>query len=648
MSSIFGLKKPNTNLRKNVFDLSEKVLLSMSAGMLVPVMVKEANPGEKFKMSMASLTRTKPLNTAAFVRNRQYFHYFFVPYRQLWNGWDNFINGVRYDTSALMSNKPRAYQQVPMMSLFKALKMIADDKKLYMPSDHSTSAFDELGFEHYLGISRLLDMLGYGFSTTIAESGTSVDSADGRTANRTGPSVTTTTKVSSVAEFVKHIMLNPTRLANFYADNANDMRVNPFRLLAYQKIYSDFYKRDDYESTNARHFNIDDLAGVEGETIFGETSTARFNADRLLNMMKLRYRWQPKDYFTGVVPSELYNVGSIIDGISNLGAGQGLGLNAEELGSLTGGAKNTNDGNNGIKLYDGSTWQSSVVSTKTIRSAFAIEKLLRLTRRAGGHDYISQTAAHYGFDVPKGRGDKVEFLGGFTANINISEVITTADTDRGFAGQIYGNGVGSLETRDDIEFTAKEHGIIMCIASVVPELDYSAEGLSAFNSKFMRGDYFHPELQDLGLQPVFGYELNNYWHNRATGVVSEPIVNGARSGMPGFIRGYTYKTDTIQEAVNLRGAVLGFNPRYYEYKASFDRLHGEYRNGRSLAMWSASNLLSHKASGLMVNTLKINPKSLDRVFAVGFDGTEASDQFMVACQFVTKAIRPMSITGQGL
>lgn len=621
MSSIFGLKKPNTNLRKNVFDLSEKVLLSMSAGMLVPVMVKEANPGEKFKMSMASLTRTKPLNTAAFVRNRQYFHYFFVPYRQLWNGWDNFINGVRYDTSALMSNKPRAYQQVPLMSLFKSLKMIADNGQLYADASKQDKAYDELGFENYLGMSRLLDMLGYGFATTVT---------DGVNAKR----------VSSVAEFVADVLKKDNNKTNFYADNSNDMRVNPFRLLAYQKIYSDFYKRDDYESTNARHFNIDDLAGVEGETIFGETSTARFDANRLLNMMRLRYRWQPKDYFTGVVPSELYNVGSIIDGISNLGAGQGLGLNAEELGSLTGGAKNTNDGNNGIKLYDGSTWQTSVVSTKTIRSAFAIEKLLRLTRRAGGHDYISQTAAHYGFDVPKGRGDKVEFLGGFTANINISEVITTADTDRGFAGQIYGNGVGSLETRDDIEFTAKEHGIIMCIASVVPELDYSAEGLEAFNAKFMRGDYFHPELQDLGLQPVFGYELNNYWHGRVTGTMY-PSYAAAKAGIGAF-------TATFQEAVNLRGAVLGFNPRYYEYKASYDRLHGEYRNGRSLAMWSASNLLAHKASGLMVNTLKINPKSLDRIFAIAYDGTEMSDQFQVACQFVTKAIRPMSITGQGL
>ena len=839
MSKLFGLNKPNTNLRKNVFDLSEKKLFSSSVGLLTPLLCRELNPGEKVQVSVNALTRSMPLNTAAFVRSRQYFHYFFVPFRQLWSGWDNFINSVDYKTSSFQ--KDAIYSRIPGIDLFKSIadlledgyltpafnpatKMIdvpenlsirdnttsykfrpgyvrgdgnfvADEKidkirqkiaqgrkitaseqkyyddylanqnkpttpnvkptishvsidgnsfdanstnlnkdgdidaiyfqnlenvsilstgraqvfdyegkrvnsfgnlsrydnitlyyggkaldlftgrhlfsdevgnyyvyevanplgvnhagvvltiaeyfevnkdlvkdltdanitwpsfavssanlaKLlgvpYVPGDitkekifaklssntavnnsiipssqgksisFSTDAvnktLDEQGYSYITGISRLLDMLEYGFSYVEFDEETQ----------------SYTQKASTLVDLIDSLAKKKINVIEWLRSEKNKCVVNPFRLLAYQKIYSDFYKRDDYEATNPLHWNIDDFKRGSAVMDFDDNS-------RLLNMLRLRYRWHNKDYFTGVVPSEL------------LGGLQGF--NANSLGMFGDNMQIASDDNK-VSVANGN------VSTKGIRAMFALEKLMRLTRRAGGFDYISQTLAHYGFEPPRGRGDKVEFVGGTASNINISEVLSTADTSKGFTGQIYGRGIGSTDENGNTEFTAKEHGVLMCIYSIVPDIDYSAEGINSFNSKLQRGDYFQPEFQDLGLQPVFNYELYNRIYS-----------------------------DNMPENLRINKGVLGFSPRYAEYKSAFDKLHGEFRNGRTLSAWSAVSNVVDTNQGVARNSLKINPGVFNRVFSIEYNGHESTDHFLASAQFECKIIRPMSVTGQNL
>lgn len=651
MSKVFGLNKPNTKLRKNVFDLSEKNTFTTSAGLLVPALCKELNPGEKIKLSAHGIVRTLPLNTAAFVRLRQYYHYFFVPYRQLWSGWDNFINGVNYRVSANQSGKD--YNSVPYLDILgiisELLKAgyisqyynVASDKiqnvggnvssgvsyrgfgrssfgaeagvrplggansssrghrnstsrsevynETVVKNNAKIKTLDEMGYYYIQGISRLLDMLGYGFSYVATDD--------------TGKSYR---KASTLIEILDELAKNDIKVTEWLESEKNQFKVNPFRLLAYQKIYNDFYKRDDYEATDPLVFNIDDISGDFSKGV-GDILNSVYrsngndvNLKRLLGILRLRYRWQSKDYFTGVVPSQLMFENLNKFSINDIAPGTNISIDMSKAG--------------------GQVYSTGTLSTNGIRAMFALEKIQRLNRRAGGYDYISQTMAHYGFEPPKGRGDKVEFIGGTHAPINISEVLTTADTDRGFTGRISGRGFGEIDNNGDVEYQAKEHGILMCITSVVPDSDYSAEGLDPFNCKFQRGDYFHPELQDLGLQPVMSYEFQN--------LLFAPDVTDT-----------TYPTSRTP---------IGFVPRYAEYKSSFDKLHGEFRNGRFLSAWSSVSNLNITNTGVAVNTLKIDPAVLNRIFVLAYDGSEETDQFMCRTQFICKVIRPMSISGQQL
>lgn len=188
-----------------------------------------------------------------------------------------------------------------------------------------------------------------------------------------------------------------------------------------------------------------------------------------------------------------------------------------------------------------------------------------------------------------------------------------------------------MDLDKDFDYQAKEHGVFLCICSIVPEAEYNCNGLNAFNAKFEKGDYFHPEFQDLGLQPVFNYELANYINP----AISLPVENDDLRVL------YT-------STYSPRDGILGYGPRYSEYKTCYDTVHGEFRNGKSLSAWSVTALLRSSREGVRPNTLRINPKILDRIFAVEFNGSENTDQFMVNAQFIVKCIRPMSITGQNL
>lgn len=80
--------------KKNVFDLSHDVKLSLDMGKLVPTLAMECVPGDKFNISCESLLRFAPLVSPVMHRMDVYMHYFFVPNRLLWPNWEKFITNT--------------------------------------------------------------------------------------------------------------------------------------------------------------------------------------------------------------------------------------------------------------------------------------------------------------------------------------------------------------------------------------------------------------------------------------------------------------------------------------------------------------------------------------------------------------------------
>lgn len=552
-NSIFARNAHRANLQRNAFDLSFTSKFTASVGMLLPCFCKEVNPNEHFRINPTMFLRTVPLNSAAYVRLKQYCEFYFVPTRLLWRSFPQFISGTTNQYSQRIFDGSK-FSSVPTVSFGKLLSFV-----------NSATDKDVCGYDYKSGAVRLLDLLGYGVNVA------NVDSL---------------------------ISQNATKPFSF--------NVSPFRFLAYQKIYFDFYRNAQYEAVNVSAFNIDSTPNPSS----GVPSSPLQSP-----MLSLRYRDWKKDYFNAVSPdfqgndfmasqfTPLYFPGGDTDKY------QDVKPQTSDYGGNYMGLLNQTQSTNG----------QFTMSVANIRSAFALDKLYRLMSSAKDGSYGEQMKVRFGVDAPDDDW-KSKFIGAIDAPITISDVTTTSDTyDAGsesgaIPGTLYGNGWSS--SQGVIDFTAKEHGIIMGIFSILPECDYQSDQIDAFNTKLKREDFFVPEFADLGKQPTPIYQFK-----------------------------FTKDTDMSK--------VLGWNLRYSEYKTSLDMVHGVFNSddkfqNQSYNAWVAprNQALSQYMNGATVSFFKALPSVLNQIMVQEYDGTEQTDQFLVNAQFGVQAIRPMSIYGE--
>nr|WAE43497.1 MAG: major capsid protein [Microviridae sp.] len=88
----------SVNPRKSVFDLSYEKKFTCDMGELIPVMCDEVVPGDYIKLGNEAIIRFQPLVAPVLHEINVYVHYFFVPYRILWDNaspdsWEDFITG---------------------------------------------------------------------------------------------------------------------------------------------------------------------------------------------------------------------------------------------------------------------------------------------------------------------------------------------------------------------------------------------------------------------------------------------------------------------------------------------------------------------------------------------------------------------------
>lgn len=548
-NSIFARNVHRANLQRNAFDLSFTSKFTASVGMLLPCFCKEVNPNEHFRINPEMFLRTVPLNSAAYVRLKQYCEFYFVPTRLLWRSFPQFIVGTSNQFSAAISDGSK-FTSVPTWDFNTLLKLL------------TTSGHDTCGYPFKYGAVRLLDLLGYGVNVS------NVDSLIG--ANNTKP-------------------------FNF--------KVSPFRMLAYQKIYSDYYRNSLYESVDVENFNVDN------------SNPSTSVANQTASMMYLRYRDWKKDYFNAVSPSFQGNefMEAAFSPIVFPSAGQDVNGNPTSWSG-----KNDNF-QGGLSINQPSGGSSAGITVANLRSAYALDKLYRLMSSAKDGSYSEQMKVRFGVDAPDDDW-KSKFIGAIDAPVTIGDVTTTSDTydetsnSGAIPGTLYGNGWS--QSKGSIDFTSKEHGIIMGIFSILPECDYQSDQLNPFNTKLKREDYFVPEFADLGKQPT-------------------PIYQ------------FKFNKDTDMSKV------LGWNLRYSEYKTSLDMVHGVFNSddkfqNQSYNAWVAprNQTLSQYSNGATVSFFKALPSVLNQIMVQQYDGTEQTDQFLVNAGFNVQAIRPMSIYGE--
>lgn len=658
-ASVMGLTKLKNKVNRNAFDLSHRHMFTAQPGELLPIFYQWVNPNESFKIGYNGMTRTAPLNTAAFTRLRENVQYFFVPFQCLWRYFEQVTNNMTSgqagqdismfassptDSSSLSTHLPYVnYQDLVRIVNKQYNKAVGFCYSYFMshPSSPSPSDFyntihrglsselnehfNEVFFNReyrYVATGKLLNSLGYGNFSKVITHDVYANFSDYVRANPSSFSVDGFLASSYSLKFKTAFSSSP------------NLSILP--LLAYHKIVNDFYRLRNWQSYQSWTSNVDYLSPSSSMDIMSLFSDDDFTK-LAFTMFDLEYSNLPIDYFTGVIPRAQYSEeaavslnGSLNESLLSLSnphvsssssMSSGAALSSDEV-SAVGHVASLKVGTSPVSSLSGTLLNvpslTSELKISSLRSALALQKF-REIQNSNDWSFEEQVLAHFGIkpscDIHKSR-----FIGGSDSTIDINPQVNQALTGDSMP-DIKAIGTGTLSC--SLNFKSDTFGIIIGIYRCVPQLDYAHCGIDRNLYKTDASDFPLPELDSVGMQTQYRSE------------VYAPAVGVEESN---FDLSTTY----------------GFSPRYAELKTSFDRFDGGFFDAYS--DWVTGLNPDYFADGWLnktgVNSILdvtdlflCSPSLLYPVFVNQWSGTANDDKLLIGSVNSCTAVRPFSVHG---
>lgn len=609
MANIVQQTSKKNHVNRSGFDLSGNINFTACPGMLLPLRVDDCIPNSKYTFDYGVFARTIQMVVPSFARVKAHIDTFFVPYRLLGTDYPSVIVGdergaISNYSNGVFSNGNKTF---PYFRINNIITIDASKGNYSYKFKNSDAA----GIKNSVSSPILLNALGYGVTSYPT-------SADGPLLPMSGA-----TSIGSDGSLV----------SSFASDDSSNgalMSRSIVLLQAYQKIYQDYYRNKLWEKENKQAY-------------FARPSdmSKEFSYSELENrgLCEMRYKDYDKDRLIGMIPNE-NNI--LSDGISQYASSVLVGSFGLDSPSVLGNSQNpvTN-----IKLLNSSLKSSSdsniygspgagvpavvdnshsVVrdSSNTLvqqytaisnRRMEAFQKFAEITM-LNKSDYKHQIKAHFGFTPSGLNSDYVSLVGSMDVPLNISDVENTSDSNQGYlAGKGTVSG-GSKRFTVDVN----EHGIIMSIFYILPQIDWSNLFIDRATLRFNRFDFAIPEFDRLGFEPI-----------RVLDVFGNFVPLDKEVGA----------TD-----------VLGYLPRYWYYKTRLDINTTGFSSSSKkdlnfdayVVQYDFNRIIDGYENGTMYKAFKSLPTDLNSMFAV--DWSQVSDnQFIFSCYIQCKAQIPLSI-----
>nr|DAV27235.1 MAG TPA: Major capsid protein [Microviridae sp.] len=576
MSDFNPLDRARISTHRSSFDLSSKKLFTAKVGEILPCYWQIAIPGNKYRISSDWFTRTVPVNTAAYTRIKEYYDFYAVPLRLISRALpQSFTQMVDYMTSAASADKNSvALRSVPYttMAQFNTLLLAAN-------TGDQPNTRDDAGLPYVYGACKLLDLLGYGSMIDKSNTG-------------------------KAAITKKYLGLDNLSDGDNPLVYSVSQVVNMLPILAYQKIYFDFFSNSQWEKHLAYAYNVDYWQGTSYITLCAD-------------MLKMRYANYPKDYFMGMLPSSQYGSVAILPSeFSSSYPSNSVVVVSDDRSSVSGVENKPNSPSVTVSGQTSSLRPSFLNSDLSALSIRATEYLQRWKEvvQFSSKDYSDQMAAQFGIKAPEYMGNHAHYIGGWSNVININEVVNTnLDTDSSQAS-IAGKGVSSQSGHTLTYDCGAEHQVIMCVYHAVPLLDWSLTGQNPQLTVTNVSDFPQPAFDQLGMQAVPALNLQN---------------NPGRS---------------------VSGS-LGYNLRYWQWKSSIDTVHTAFRTGAAYQSWVAPldgwQVLT-SAGAWSYQSMKVRPQQLNSIFVPQVDAANCSvafDQLLCNVNFQVHAVQNLDRNG---
>lgn len=372
----------------------------------------------------------------------------------------------------------------------------------------------------------------------------------------------------------------PIARAASNTDYVDDTRINVFPWLAYQMIWQEYYKDQNLDTND-----------IMQEPIPGGAVDPEFFVN---NYATLRKRAWERDPATSALPwpqrgadvlLPLEGTGDVTYSarskfVSENGASENdmTILTTKDISS-NGSWTPISESFGRVENIESVEFENSAITINDFRTAVVLQRWLEANAR-GGNRYKESIHSHFNELVPDYRLNRPEYLGGGKTMVQISEVLSTAnslDSESNTVPQanMAGHGI-AVGRSNQFTYRVREHGWIIGILSIMPKTAYQ-QGLPKKFFRLDRYDYAWPEFVGLGEQEMLSKEV------------------------------YYDPTDATVDNDQL----FGYQQRYYEYKSTQDRVAGDFCS--TLDFWHMGRKFETRPQ---LNTDFVYASPTKRIFAV--------------------------------
>lgn len=451
--------------KRNAFNLSHSVKLTMEMGQLVPFYVQDVLPSDRLRVSATNLIKFAPLIAPILSEVDVYLHFFFVPTRLIWDSWEDFITGSH-------KGKKLPEDSMPQMPRWIFIRNFVN-QAITNPLEGEPSPLQHGSLADYLGFQTF-------------KKGTSFDHVN----------------------------------THYYVDQL------PFR--AYRKIYNDWYRDENLQDDRDEDWFSESGDISVNNSNFQEVSCQMRLENRAWRKdyftSALPFAQKGDDVLIpggiSVNPDSqlfLHGTGGLSLSSGSVPTNQYLDVTAR-FNDPKSGELYVDSGNGKISasyqslsLLSGSQFNefansgASEGTIRELRRAIAAQRFLE-RRAVGGTRYIEQIRAFFGVKSSDARLQRSQFLGGCKNPVVISQVLQTSETTQSSPlGQPAGNAV-SAGGKYIFDHTFEEYGYVIGLISVVPKADY-IQGIPKMYLRRDVYDFYFPQFAKIGEQPIENQEL---------------------------------------------------------------------------------------------------------------------------------------------
>ena len=459
------VKIPKATEHFSVFNLSCDHVTTQDFFKIKPVYSRVLVPGQSINVQMSHISRlaplAKPFYGSVYMTNRA----FFVPFRTVMEGFNEFITDTPYVTNDGSSS---------IISSVPTVKMSVICNFLMQPQ----------------------------FSTTV-----SPGSVKDFTVEQTSGSGTVSSdyKYTALGRYAVDVLNCLGYQVDWSSkkDEAStaNITLSALPLLAFVKIYTDYLENTNFSPYSPlqglfkganKSLSLSDLTSVFQHALY-----ASYENDYLTSS------WSNPQSPYNPVQSTISIVDSTVSRDSNF---------------IEGVVQNSTIYNNTVLRSNGT--KPNLITQYILNALNSLTDYMR-RHQISGYRAIDRFRSRFGITLPDAKLNRSVYLGKSESVIDVTDVTSTADTANAVLGQYSGFGISRDGSSGNFSYKTDEYGIFVILSIISPLHAQYANGLDRHLLDIGRLDLYTPEFDGLGCQAIAECELKSDFNR--TNLTNKPL-----------------------------------------------------------------------------------------------------------------------------